>query len=110
MPENYVIESTLKRWPGRVELVHPDEFRGTHWNIWRQCVDAHDQNKTLNRLMGYAGAEFIDKTGGTFALEDLTLNTVKAWEHKPDEEIVKVISWLGREMQEYIRAVTDPKE
>lgn len=108
--DNFVIESPLKQWPGRVELVHPDAFRGTHWNTWRKCVEAHDDNKTLNRLMGYAGLDFIEKTGGAFALDGLTLAEVKAWEHKPDDEVMKVISWLGREMQEYIRAVTDPKE
>ena len=110
MAERYVIDSPLKLWPGRIELVHPDEFRGTHWNMWRQCVDGHDRHTTVNRLMGYAGVQFIEKSAGSWAIEGLTLAEVKAWETNPDDELIKVISWLGRSFQEYIKAVTDPKE
>ncbi len=108
--EKYTIQSPLKKWPGRVELVHPDQFRGTHWNMWRQCVSGHERHETINRLMGYAGLEFIERSAGTWAVDGLPLAEVKSWETKPDEEVIKVISWLGREFQEYIRAVTDPKE
>lgn len=108
----YTIESPLKAWPGRVELIHPDHFTRGHWNKWRKAVARREKNKdaTLNHILGYAGLEFIHETGGKLAIEGVTLGEMRQWEKDADNEHTKLLSWLGREMQTYIRAVVDPKE
>lgn len=107
----YVMESPLAKWPGRVELPHPDEFTGDHWSAWREAVNKREKSgQTINMVLAYGGLEFLAKQGGVFAIEGVTLEQVRAWETNAKNERVKLVSWLGREFRAYIQAVTDPKE
>jgi len=108
MAEEYVIESPLARWPGRLTLPHPDEFSGDHWAAWQAAIEAHQAIDTINRRLAYAGMEFVKAVGGQWQF-DLPLATVRSWETQPGAERLKFISWLGREFHTYLDAIVNPK-
>lgn len=107
---NLVIESPLTRWPGKLELPHPDVFNGDHWNAWRAAMNKREKSgQTINMVLAYGGLEFLAQKGGIFAIEGVTLDEVRSWETDAARERVKLVSWLGREFRAYIQEVTDPK-
>lgn len=103
---DFAITSPLVRWPGVIRLPHPDEFNGEHWAAWRAAVDAQPET-VISRLYCYAGLAFVEKCG-TWALS-VPLAEVAGWQHDPAAERIKLVSWLGREMQKYFEQVTNPK-
>ncbi len=108
--ETYVIESSLKRWPGKIELPMPDDFTGRHWRVWRRAVNDVSEAgvKEINRLFAYAGAEFIEKHGEWGF--GVSLADFKSWRNDPDKEMVRFVSWVGKNFQDYITEITNPKE
>jgi len=104
-----VIESPLKAWPGGVELPKPDDFNGVHWQIWKGAVNQPGRKAyALTHLYCYAGLELI-KTAGVWNFEAPALDEIQAWEKKPEDERIKLVAWIGREMMAYIDGIMDPK-
>ena len=106
--QNYRVESPLAKWPGSIELPDPDLFSGRMWSDWRKAIDATEATE-LNRIYAYAGADLIKKHG-KWAIEGVTLAAFQGWQHKPDDELMKFVSWVGKQMNRYMEIITDPKE
>ena len=109
MPDNLEIPSPLKAWPGKVELPHPDEFSGVHWQTWKESVNRPKRKSyALTHLYCYAGLELI-QAGGAWEL-DIPVAEIQAWEDDPEAERVRLVSWLGRTIMNYMDDIMDPKE
>ncbi len=106
MTDGYIVKSNLKLWPGRVTLPPPEQFNGLMWQDWRKFIEDGEPT-TINRLYCYAALRFIEKHG-TWEM-DIPLAEVKAWEHKPADEMVMLVSWIGKRMQQYMNQILDPK-
>ena len=107
--DNLVIKSPLKAWPGGIELPHPDEFDGLHWQTWKDGVSKPGRKAyALTHLYCYAGLELI-QAGGKWEIK-IPLAEVQAWETAPGDERIKLVAWLGRTLMRYIDGIMDPKE
>jgi hypothetical protein len=107
--------SPLKSWPGSFSLPDPDDFSGLDWKTWKAAVDKPLREPyAYTHLFAYAGLELVARHGDwdirTAGEEKLPLATVQSWETSPDDERVKLISWIGREVRFYITGIIDPKD
>lgn len=103
------IKSPLKAWPGEIKLPEPDEFSGADWQVWSKAVNAPKRKAYSNvHLYCYSGLELI-QASGEWGLK-IPLAEVQAWEHKPEDERIKLMAWLGRTMMLYMDGIIDPKE
>ena len=109
MSENLAIKSPLKAWPGGIELPQPDDFSGVHWQAWKAGVNKPKRKAyALTHLYCYAGLELISAAGGWNF--ELPIEEVQAWETKPDDERIKLVAWLGKNMMGYMDNIMDPKD
>lgn len=100
--------SPMATWPGSFSLPHPDEFSREQWYAWRDMLDRHSDAKILNRIMCYAGLELVQKYG-SWDME-MPLDELAAWENGPAaDEKMRMVSWVGKSIQDYINAILDPK-
>ena len=105
---DHVITSPLGAWPGEIHLPHPDEFSGVHWQLWKDCVNKPLRKSYANiHLYCYTGLELIE-AHGEWQME-IPLAEVRAWERAPEDERVKLVAWIGREMMRYMQDIVDPK-
>lgn len=103
------IKSPLKAWPGTIILPSPDEFSGVHWRVWKKAVnDPKRKAYALTHLYCYAGLEVV-KAIGNWDFE-LSIDEVMGWEKSPEKERVKLVAWVGRELQYYMDRIMDPKD
>lgn len=103
-----VYESPLAVWPGSITLPHPDEYSRLHWDTWRNGIEKPlRQSYSFMHMYAYSGLEFLKAYDG-WGLE-IPLEDVQAWERNPEDERVKLIAWLGRTLQDYMREIIDPK-
>lgn len=102
----YIIESPLEAWPGEITVPCPNKFTGIMWQDWRKAIEDCEAT-SINRLYCYAGLKFIEKHG-TWNM-DITLVEVQSWEKKPAEELMMLVSWIGKHMQRYMNKILDPK-
>lgn len=101
--------SPLKAWEGSFSLPSPDEFSGAHWKVWTKAVNQPKRGAYAEtHLFGYAGLDLLKKYGEWNL--SIPIEEVRAWETNPDDERVKLISWIGREIRFYIVGIIDPKE
>ena len=109
MADNLVIESPLKTWPGSIELPNPDEFNGLQWQIWKGAVSgAGRKSYALTHLHCYAGLELVKKAGA-WNIDGVTLEEVQGWAKNPEDERVRLVSWLGKTLMDYMNDIMDPK-
>lgn len=100
-------ECPLAKWPGAIELPDPYDFDGLMWRDWRKFVDETEAQE-LNRLYAYAGAKFIQKYGA-WTIQGVTLAAFQKWEYVPKDEKVMLASWVGKQVNDYMKLITDPK-
>lgn len=116
------LTSPLARWPGSVTLPAPDLFDGRMWDAWRDGVERR-KDESANRTYCYAGLALVKRFGGWQIAEvttdddgervetPLALETVQSWENHPEDERIRLISWLGRSFYLYVMVdVLDPKD
>lgn len=101
-----VYESPLSKWEGSFELPAFDDVDGTHWNIWRKALEKAPES-TLNRRFCFAGLTLIEKAGEWNM--KIPMSEVVAWEKSPQDERVRLVSWIGRSLAHYIDELIDPK-
>ena len=106
--EPRVIESPLEAWPGSITLPHPDDFDGNAWRAWKGGINKPLRAGYANmHLWCYAGLELVEACG-EWELS-VPLGEVQRWETSPGDERTKLVAWLGRNLFEYMREITDPK-
>jgi hypothetical protein len=104
-----VLVSPLASWPGEIRLPRPDDFSGVHWATWKAAVEKPLRKHYAEiHKFAYAALELI-KAHGEWML-DIPLETVQAWETKPEDERIRLVSWLGQVSLTYIATITNPKE
>lgn len=124
--------SPLKAWPGSFALPDPDDFSGVHWKAFKDGYNKPKRSTYADiHHYAYAGLELIaqfgqwnmakvigeetvqvdEKKAETRPItEPLPIGTVQSWETDPDSERIKLIAWIGREIDRYTSRIIDPKE
>jgi hypothetical protein len=107
--ERYTIVSPLASWPGEIHLPRPDDFSGVHRAAWRAAVEKPLRKHYAEvHKFAYAALDLI-RAHGEWTLS-IPLEDVQAWETKPEEERIRLVSWLGQVSLTYIASITNPKE
>ena len=103
------IKSPLKAWKGSFKVPDPDEFDGVHWRRWRDSFNSPKRKDySLTHVYCYSGLELI-QAAGEWDIQ-IPLSEVQAWENKPEDERIKLVAWVGKNMMDYIDNIIDPKE
>lgn len=100
-------DSPLKKWPGSFSLPDYDDFDGIMWDIWRKAMDGMAED-TINRRFCFAGLILIEKIG-KWEIESITLTDVRKWEKDKKAERIRLVSWLGQSVGNYIDELIAPK-
>ena len=102
-----VFTSPLPKWPGSFSLPAYDDFDGQMWDAWRKLMSSESED-TLNRKFCYAGLSLIEKFG-KWELEGIGLAEMRAWEKDKIAERIRLVSWVGRSIGDYIDELVAPK-
>lgn len=107
----YQIPSSLKSWPGKIELPEVDEFDRTMFVDFGEFSDKFKKEypKLPNFPHGvaYSAALFIAKHG-TWEMETLNIDDFLSWRDDPKAEKTRFVHWLAVRWKIYWQILTLP--